>query len=279
MASPNPLLMGMVDGVDGDFAIAAFGSDTDEMRQDCADRGIPFLELGAAGSVLSMANSMRRAIESLKPDVVEAHTVRPSVATALLTMTMMVRPGLLAVAGGKLTTYRSMAAEIVDRAAALLGCNGSCPSTTADAPLPGAPTWAWEERLDSAQARALREEDRLPPETVDHLLSTYGARALEVARRSPDGPIAKPLPHRWAEVDHAVEKEMALRLDDVLIRRTQLFHRAPDQALGLARPVALRMAGLLGWDEQRVGEEIARYRDLVDSSRRYLQESTGEAQR
>ncbi len=96
-ASPNPLLMGMVDGVDGDFAIAAFGSDTDEMRQDCADRGISFLELGAAGSVLSMANSMRRAIESLKPDVVEAHTVRPSVATALLTMTMTVRPGLLAV--------------------------------------------------------------------------------------------------------------------------------------------------------------------------------------
>ena len=89
--------MGMVDGVDGDFAVAAFGSDTDEMRQDCADRGIPFLELGAAGTVISMSNSIRRAIKSLKPDVVEAHTVKPSVAVALLTTTMPVRPGLLAV--------------------------------------------------------------------------------------------------------------------------------------------------------------------------------------
>jgi glycosyltransferase involved in cell wall biosynthesis len=89
--------MGMVDGVDGDFAVAAFGSDTDEMRQDCADRGIPFLELGAARTVISMSNSIRRAIKSIKPDVVEAHTVKPSVAVALLATTMPVRPGLLAV--------------------------------------------------------------------------------------------------------------------------------------------------------------------------------------
>ena len=184
------------------------------------------------------------------------------------------RLGLLAVAGGKLTTYRSMAAEIVDRAYSLLGGDGAPPSATAEAPLPGAPSWSWEERLDSPEAESLRTQHGLPPEAVDHLVSTYGSRALEAVGRDPDGPIAESLPHRWAEIDFAIEKEMALRLDDVLIRRTQLFHRAPDQALDLARPVALRMADRLGWSDHRIEEEVSRYRDLVEASRIHSLPST-----
>ena len=89
--------MGMVTGVDADFAVGAFGTDSSELKQACADRGIPFLQLGDERSVLGMANSMRQAIRSLQPDVVEAHTLRPSVAAAVLATTMRVRPSLLAV--------------------------------------------------------------------------------------------------------------------------------------------------------------------------------------
>lgn len=96
-ASSNPLLIGMLDGVGGEYSVAAFGSDSTELRQDCSERGIPFWELGEMGTTLSMANSVRRAIKSLMPDVVEVHTVRPSIAAGVLAMSMPVRPSLLAV--------------------------------------------------------------------------------------------------------------------------------------------------------------------------------------
>jgi len=104
-ASSNPLLIGMLDGVDGDFSVAAFGSGPTELGNDCSERGIPFRELGEMGSALSMANSIRRVIKSLTPDVVEVHTFRPSVAAAVLAMSMPVRPGLVAVRHHNLNHY------------------------------------------------------------------------------------------------------------------------------------------------------------------------------
>jgi len=49
----------------------------------------------------------------------------------------------------------------------------------------------------------------------------------------------------------------ALRLTDVLVRRLHLFYEANAHATGVARPVAEKMAGLLGWDAARLAHELA----------------------
>jgi glycosyltransferase involved in cell wall biosynthesis len=101
--APNPLLLDTVRDVKADFAIGAWGSEKSEgseksdLWQACEDRGIPFIELGKSGNVLQMAYALRRAIRLLKPDVVEAHTLRPSVCVAILATMMKTRPGMLAV--------------------------------------------------------------------------------------------------------------------------------------------------------------------------------------
>ena len=179
-------------------------------------------------------------------------------------------PGLLAIAGGKLTTYRRMAEEIVDKAVAQLGAEAS-PCRTDKDPLPGAPAWEdWDEREGSAEEKVLLEEHRLDPETAAHLLTAYGARALEIARL-PGGTerITPSRPDVWAEVDFAVEEEMAVRLEDFLLRRTDLLHKGPDQSLGLARPIAERMGRTLGWDAARVDEEVRLYERRVALHRRF----------
>jgi glycerol-3-phosphate dehydrogenase len=66
-----------------------------------------------------------------------------------------------------------------------------------------------------------------------------------------------------------VNEELAARLSDVMMRRTQLFYRDRDQGLGAAPAVAARMAELLGWDAARTDDEVARYRADVARSRRW----------
>jgi len=65
---------------------------------------------------------------------------------------------------------------------------------------------------------------------------------------------------------------MAMRLGDVLTRRLHLFYEAPDQGAAIARPVADRMAKLLGWDAARRDQEVADYRRAVERSRASLKE-------
>jgi glycerol-3-phosphate dehydrogenase len=75
-----------------------------------------------------------------------------------------------------------------------------------------------------------------------------------------------------AQVDHAVEVELASTLRDVLIRRTQVFFRANDQGLAAAPVVVARMAELLGWSEARAAAELAAYAAEVALSRRWRDE-------
>jgi glycerol-3-phosphate dehydrogenase len=76
-------------------------------------------------------------------------------------------------------------------------------------------------------------------------------------------------PYVWAEVRHAVRSEMALTLDDLLIRRMHLFYEARDGALSVARAVAERMAAEegIGWDEAEIERQVERYRAAVEETR------------
>lgn len=178
------------------------------------------------------------------------------------------RSGLLNIAGGKLTTFRVMAADAVDAAAELLARKHRRrvgPSTTADLPLPGAPPIPLE-----ALAEELRHEFAdlpLPQGAVRRLTGRFGTDArtlLESIRREPalGERIAAGLDYVWAEVTHGVRHEMGTTLEDLLRRRLQLFYEAPDADGALAREVAERVAGEpgLGWDAADVERQVTAYR-------------------
>jgi glycerol-3-phosphate dehydrogenase len=185
------------------------------------------------------------------------------------------RSGLLSIAGGKLTTYRVMAGQAVDRAVKRLktahGVESGI-SPTEHLPLPGTPPGPWEafDQKLRADALALGLDD----DAGYHLARAYGEDAEEVlaavrADPSQGARIAAGFPYVWAEVPHAVRREMALTLDDLLIRRMHLFYEARDGGLPVARAIAERMAAEegIGWDAAEVDRQVERYRAAVEATR------------
>jgi glycerol-3-phosphate dehydrogenase len=131
--------------------------------------------------------------------------------------------GLLSAAGGKYTTYRSMAEAVTDRAAARLGNGRRC--RTARHRLDGAPEFAWESFAVSEPLALAR--DGLDLELARHLVNRYGRRARDVAavvRREPGGlrPVVAGEPDVRGEWAYQREAELALGPADHLLRRTRL---------------------------------------------------------
>ncbi|MEV4128972.1 glycerol-3-phosphate dehydrogenase/oxidase [Nocardia sp. NPDC049707] len=172
-------------------------------------------------------------------------------------------PGLFVIAGGKYTTYRVMAADVVDAAGKGLG-RAAAPSVTERLPLLGAVGYAeLAADVDSVAQRA-----GLPVATVEHLLGRYGSGVSELFDLIAAEPaLAGPLPgagaYLGAEVVYAVTHEGALHLDDVLTRRTRISIETADRGLTAAPAVAFRMGARLGWDSATTDREITRYRERV----------------
>ncbi|HYR11180.1 MAG TPA: glycerol-3-phosphate dehydrogenase/oxidase [Longimicrobium sp.] len=185
------------------------------------------------------------------------------------------RGGLLNIAGGKLTTYRVMAKQVVDAAARALKDEHrveSGHSPTADLPLPGDPHEAWETFRDRTVADAVAAG--LGADTGEHLARACGEDAASVlAAVRADAALAGRLmeghPYVWAEVAHAVRAEMAMTLDDVMTRRLHLFYEAADGGLAVAEQVARRMAAEpgIGWSEAEVAAQVDAYRSAVEENR------------
>ena len=66
---------------------------------------------------------------------------------------------------------------------------------------------------------------------------------------------------------YAVEREMAVRVQDILIRRLHLFYELPDQARSVVPRVAARMKQLLAWDDVTEAEELRDYFQIVERGR------------
>ena len=177
-------------------------------------------------------------------------------------------PGLVAIAGGKYTTYRVMAADAVNAAvidlAAVVDLEEESidESTTADIPLVGAVgfTDLWADRA------SLAERWDLPVATIERLLRRHGSRVSEVFDAIASDPrLGEPLPpegrHLGAEAVVAVTHQGALDLEDVLVRRLRLTPESPDAGRAAAAAVAPLIAQFLGWDDERVAAEIAGYSD------------------
>lgn len=183
--------------------------------------------------------------------------------------------GPLFVAGGKLTTFRRMAAEAVDHAAEILRREHRLHRRPATSPLPipGRPEGRWEPFKNHILRDAVRIG--LSLDSGDHLASTYGQEATDIlllAAKEPDlrEPILPGHPEILAEVVHTVNREMALTLEDVLRRRIHLFYDASDGASRAAESVARLMAPDLGWSDEETARQIAAYREIVARSREAL---------
>lgn len=168
-------------------------------------------------------------------------------------------PGLVVVAGGKWTTYRIMAKDAIDEAAAAL--DGKIPvSITEDIALLGAEGYqaAWNKRAKIARAFGVHKV------RIEHLLNRYGVltdELLDLIRSRPE--LQEPLPgaddYIAAEVVYAASHEGALHLEDVLARRTRISIEAWDRGVSAAPVAAALMGAELGWDAERIERETAHY--------------------
>ncbi len=168
-------------------------------------------------------------------------------------------PGLVSIAGGKFTTYRLMAKDVVDAAVESFPRTVP-PSVTGELPLLGA------DGLPAVRASAQRLADDygVPVASVEHLVARYGSTAVEVlelirADKSLGGGLAGGGPYLRAEVAYAVTHEGALHVTDVLARRVRLLIETADSGASVAPEVAAIMAPLLGWNRRRRAAEVREY--------------------
>ncbi|WP_428267201.1 FAD-dependent oxidoreductase [Haliangium sp.] len=193
--------------------------------------------------------------------------------------------GIVIVAGGKLTTYRRMAEQVVRAALgwlfehepeAMAGRDVDADGTK-KRPLPGAEGLSGP-GLDGVDALAAELAGHgIEPASAAHLARVYGSRArlvLERIEADPDlgAPMQADLPHLWAEVAVAVEHDLARTLEDVLARRIPLLLIGRDQGLDVVDRVADIMAATLGWSGEHRGRQVAAYRAAVADSRRFRTE-------
>lgn len=142
------------------------------------------------------------------------------------------RAGTIAVSGGKMTTYRSMSAEICDEIQRGLR-SGRSQSTTALEMLPGAG------RIDH-----LKEMVGEDPFLNEPIVAGHGANR--------------------AEVRYAASNELAMTVGDILIRRTRVAFETADHGRHAATFVAEEMATLFDWSTNEKSDQLRRYSAETD---------------
>jgi glycerol-3-phosphate dehydrogenase len=170
--------------------------------------------------------------------------------------------GVVTVAGGKLTTYRTMAADVVNRIVAKVPTRDGRPwpaeAGTDREPLPGGET------AELASIRSLGLDAGFGEATVEHLLRHYGTEAAglyNLARREPalGLPLHPAHPAIAAEVVHAARREFARRVEDVLVRRIHLYYETSDRGATAARRTAELLGRELSWTSAEVDRQEAEY--------------------
>jgi glycerol-3-phosphate dehydrogenase len=163
--------------------------------------------------------------------------------------------GLLSVAGGKLTSYRAMAEQIVDRCEKLLN-RAHVHAPTAEEPLPGGDFSGTYEALCSRIERC-----GLSSEEAGRAALLYGSEALAIFARG-NGPDA--------EVRHAVLAEGALTLEDYWVRRSARARFEEDGGLAGLEATADFMGTLLGWTDAEKARQVRSCREIRADEMRHI---------
>ncbi|XP_060112924.1 glycerol-3-phosphate dehydrogenase, mitochondrial isoform X1 [Heteronotia binoei] len=174
------------------------------------------------------------------------------------------KSGLVTIAGGKWTTYRSMAQDAIDAAVEAHNLHAD-PCRTVGLLLQGANDWSTTLYIRLVQDYGLENE------VAQHLAATYGDKAFEVAKlaqvtgkRWPivGKRLVSEFPYIESEVEYAIQ-EYACTAVDIIARRTRLAFlnvQAAEEAL----PRIIEIMGKkLKWNEQKKKEELSEARKFL----------------
>jgi glycerol-3-phosphate dehydrogenase len=172
---------------------------------------------------------------------------------------------IITIAGGKLTTYRNMAKDVVDAACRVLGKRTRC--VTDKTPLPGGLPVDYEEY----QSEALPEmaaRHRVAPQLVRHLVGIYGAGAEKVLGLAKTDPIlgetiSSESSDIYAQVLYSVMEEGARTISDIILRRMQLGTTA-SRGLQQAGKIADIAGRELKWSDDETRHQIEEFKKALD---------------
>jgi glycerol-3-phosphate dehydrogenase len=180
------------------------------------------------------------------------------------------RSGLVSIIGGKLTTHRTMAKALVDQVSVKLAGEFATPAK--------APCKTDQFALDYNQneleqaVKDMMRKSGFDLETTRHLVDAYGPGAMRIPeiaeqKSSLASRITTELPYLLAEVVYAVRYEMAMKLIDFMLRRTQLAYRLKDHGGSIVQNVSALMAKELAWSAETLAEELLEFEsacELID---------------
>ncbi|MCK9418508.1 MAG: glycerol-3-phosphate dehydrogenase/oxidase [Nitrospirae bacterium] len=171
---------------------------------------------------------------------------------------------IITIAGGKLTTYRNMAKDVVDAACRVLGTSTRC--STDKKPLPGGLPVDYEQYLREAIPE-MASRFKVAPELVRHLISCYGARTervLELAASHPvlGGSISSESSDIYAQVLYSVIEEGARTLSDIVLRRMHLGITA-SRGLRQAEKIADIAGRELKWSDDEIHHQIDEFKKAL----------------
>ena len=205
----------------------------------------PLTEADVLGTWAGLRPLQKHAGSERTADLSRRHSVVPS------------DSGLITVTGGKLTTYRKMAADAVDAVVRQIG-RGARRSPTKKLALRGAAGH------DAVTEQGAAARLGINPAVLEHLAGRYGGEARTVvamiqADPTLGEPLVPTLPYLRAEAIYAVRYEMAHTLTDVLSRRTRALLLARDASAAAAPDVARLIAPELGWDDAEIERQVAAF--------------------
>jgi glycerol-3-phosphate dehydrogenase len=183
-------------------------------------------------------------------------------------------PGMVSVTGGKLTTYRAMAAEVVDAIEQVLGVP-HVRASTETRPLPGGEDC--DVKREIAEARIACADASV----ATRLVHAHGTRWRAVWALAVDDPalaqrVDAARPYLLAELRYAVAEEMASSLGDLLVRRVPLAFETRDNGRAAAARIAPLVAGWLGWDAAATVDAVAAYdAEVTRMFGRYISSAEG----
>lgn len=170
--------------------------------------------------------------------------------------------GITFITGGKWTTYREMAEDVLDRVLptkeGLAEKAGPC--LTEKRPLRGGVGYTKNVPVQLVQEFGVSEE------TAKHLARTYGMNAFDVCKMTrPTGKawprfgsiLIEGFPYLECEIEYACKKEMTCTVTDFLTLRTRLAYLNSAAAMEVAPKVADLMAKSLGWSRRERNRQLA----------------------
>lgn len=238
------------------------------------DRANPVADVDDVNYILEQVNKV------LEPKILPEHIIgvfaglRPLVADTKKSATTKISrehlcdrpvPGFVSVAGGKYTTYRVMAKDVID-----LACNElrrlTPASVTEKVPIVGADGYyGYLQQKD-----VLAEKYGVEAFTIEHLLNRYGSLSTEVLDLVQEDPslgefLDEDLPYIRAEIVYAASHEGAMSVEDVLMRRTRIAFELDDQGVSVADDVAALIGPVLGWSAKERKASVAAYEEKIDN--------------